>query len=343
MDMNKDLKFGIAGMGSIAAFHIKSIEELPGCRLQAVASSDPARARAGGQQYGVPAYTDVAEMLAKEPIDVLCICSASGNHLEPALAAAQAGVHVITEKPLEINLDRADRMIAACREAGVKLACIFQNRFKPDYQKVKAAVSSGKLGNIVLANAYIKWYRDEAYYASRPWRGTLQGDGGAALINQSIHTLDLLIDLMGSPTKVYGQIDTLTHQIEGEDLGLAIVSFESGAYGTIEGSTAIYPGYPERLEIHGSAGSIVLEGGKILHWQIQGEASAPSLPPTAQDTGASDPLAIDYRYHKAQIQDMVAAIHENREPLINGEEGRKVLALIMGIYASSQQDAPVYL
>lgn len=338
---DKKWGFGIIGMGSISHFHIKSIRELPHCELVAVCSSNEARAREAGEQYQVPHYTDYEALLAQPDIDIVCVCTISGAHLEPTLAAARHGKHVITEKPLEVDLERANQMIAACRAARVKLACIFQNRFRPAYVQIKQAVEAGKLGKLVLGNAYVKWYRDDEYYASRNWRGTFWGDGGAALINQSIHTIDLLQDLMGPVTQVYGQVRTVSHDIEGEDLGVAIVHFEQGAMGTIEGSTSIYPGYPERLEIHGTRGGIVYEGGKIVSWTAPG---APAMASAKKgDSGASDPLAIDYQFHKHQIQDLIQAIEEDREPLVNGEEARKSLEIIQAIYRSSQEGAEVSL
>ena len=331
----KNWKFGIVGMGSIAAFHIKSIQEISNCEVVALCSSNPDRAAEAGKQYGLPAFSSPIEMLDKVDLDIVVICSASGYHLEPTLAAAQAGKHVICEKPLEVTLERADQMIHACEDAGVKLACIFQSRFKPDFLRIQEAVSSGKLGRLVLGNAYIKWFRTQEYYDSRPWRGTHKGDGGAALINQSIHTIDLLLCLMGPAKSVIGKTRTITHNIEGEDLGLAILNFENGAMGTIEGSTSIFPGYPERLEVHGEKGGIVYEGGKITVWNVPGEEGK-FVAGEIIESGSSDPLAIDYGWHKMQIEDFIAALENDREPVVNGKEGRKALAIIRAIYESNQ-------
>lgn len=339
----QNLRFGVIGMGSIAPFHIRSIQELPNCELKAVVSSNPQRAQEAGDRYGVDAYTDFRPLVQRTDIDAVIICTASGYHLAPTLAAAAAGKHVITEKPLEVNLERADEMINACRKHGVKLACIFQNRFKPGYQKVKNAVQQGLLGKLVLGNAYIKWYRSDEYYSSRGWRGTHSGDGGAALINQSIHTIDLLQDVMGPIESVYGTIKTMTHDIEGEDIGTAILTFKNGAIGTIEGSTSIYPGYPERLEVHGEKGGIIMEAGEITSWKIHGEEEAPHQSSVSTGSGASDPTAIDYAFHKLQLEDIASAIRENREPSINGEEGRKSLEIIMSIYESARTGRRVVL
>jgi UDP-N-acetyl-2-amino-2-deoxyglucuronate dehydrogenase len=340
---HKTLGFGIIGTGAIAAHHAASTKELPNCALKAVCSSSAARAEEASVRFGVTAYSSVSELVAREDIDVVAICTESGNHLEPALAAAKAGKHVLIEKPLEVSLERADKLIAGCRSAGVKLGVIFQNRYKPGYIRLKEAVSQGRLGKLLLGNAYIKWYRDEAYYSSSSWKGTLKGDGGAAFINQGIHTIDLLLDIMQEVESVYAKVKTTVHTIEGEDLGVALLNFKSGAMGTIEGGTSLYPGYPERLEVFGEKGSIILEGGEIAHWNIKREESALTPRQSGKSSGSSDPMAVDYKLHMAQINDMVNAIIENREPLVNGETARKSLALILAIYQSSKENKLIQL
>ncbi len=343
MSTNKVLNFAIVGTGAVAIHHFKSIQELPNARLVAVCSSTPERARAAEEKFGVPAYAAFEQLLERKDIDVVCICTASGNHLEPTLLAAAKGIHVITEKPLEVSLERADQMIAACEQAGVKLACIFQNRFKPDFQKVQQAVREGVLGKLTLGNAYIKWFRSESYYTSSDWKGTLAGDGGAALINQGIHTIDLLLAIFGEAKTVYGKVQTVKHKIEGEDLGVALLQFENGALGTIEGSTAIYPGFPERLEIYGQKGSIILEGGTIKDWHVEGQETQKAGAAAETGSGASDPNAIGHQAHKAQIADMIEAVLTDREPAVNGKEARRSLAVIKGIYASSAAGGEIKL
>lgn len=343
MSTNKVLNFAIVGTGAVAIHHVKSINELPNARLVAICSSTPERAQLAQEKFKVTAYSSVEEMLEHPDIDVVCICTASGNHLEPTLLAAQKGKHIITEKPLEVSLERADQMLSACEQAGVKLACIFQNRFNPDFLKVQQAIANGVLGKLTLGNAYIKWFRSKEYYSSSGWKGTLAGDGGAALINQGIHTIDLLLSIFGQAKTVYGKVRTVKHPIEGEDLGVALLQFENGALGTIEGSTAIYPGFPERLEIYGQKGSIILEGGKIKHWHIEGEEAQSEVKEEGPASGASDPNAIGHQAHKTQIADMIEAILKDREPAVNGVEARKSLAVIKGIYASSASGGEVVL
>ncbi len=193
----------------------------------------------------------------------------------------------------------------------MELGVVFQNRFNEDYIRLKKAVSKGELGRLLMGNAYIKWFRDENYYASSQWKGTLKGDGGGALINQGIHTIDLLLDIMGEAESVYGQVKTALYDIEGEDLGTAVVSFKNGAMGNITGGTALYPGYPERLEVYGTEGSVILEGGKIVQWNIRGLEPDKKVTSEKQKIGSADPMAIGHQLHLAQYKDMVAAIREN--------------------------------
>jgi predicted dehydrogenase len=342
MKKNK-LGFGIIGTGAIALHHAKSIQELEGCYLVAVCSSTPERAKEASQKYGIPAYSNIDDFLLREDLDIVSICTQSGKHMEPIIAAAKAGKHIITEKPLEVSVDRANRIISVCRSQGVKLSVIFQSRFNPAYLKLKQVVRSGSLGKLLLGNAYIKWYRDKAYYNQSNWKGTLKGDGGAALINQGIHTIDLLLDIMQDVESVFGQVKTMVHNIEGEDVGVALLTFKNGAMGTIEGGTALYPGYKERLEIFGENGSIIYEGGEIVEWNIKGKKVVTDEFIKNASTGASDPLSIDYNLHKAQIKDMIEAVHEDREPIVNGIAAIKSLELISAIYKSSVEKKLIYL
>ena len=335
--------FGIIGTGAVVAHHIKSIRELGQCRLVALSSSSAERASLAASKYSTRVYSDYRELLKSPEIDAVIICTASGNHLEPCLAAAKAGKHVLVEKPLEVTMERSDQMISACALARVKLGCIFQNRFAADYQKVKSMVENGQLGKLTLANAYIKWYRPDSYYQTSQWKGTISGDGGAALINQGIHTIDLLLDCAGSVERVFSKVRTVYHNIEGEDLGVALLQFKNGALGTIEASTSAYPGYPERLEIFGTAGSVVLEGGKLTAQSIKGSDLTIGIGSQPTASGAADPNAIGHQLHKQQIKDFVQAILEDRPPLIDGKEGRKALELIMSIYESSKLGKEILL
>lgn len=333
----RKLGFGIIGTGAIAAHHAAAIKAYEGSELIAVCSSSESRARQAREKFGVEAYFNLDEFLNRPDIDVVCICTHSGNHLEPGIAAAQAGKHVLLEKPIEVSLERADRLIEACESAGVKLGVIFQNRFKGGYLKAKEAINQGVLGKLIMGIASINWYRDPSYYSTSDWKGTIKGDGGAALINQGVHTIDLLLDVMGDVSSVYGQVKTVVHDIEGEDVGVALLNFKNGAVGTITGGTALYPGYPEKLEVYGENGSIILDAGKITAWNIKGSEAPGDIASSAEGSGSSDPMAIDFNLHLAQVRDMVEAIREDRDPMVTGAASRKSLELILGIYQSSKE------
>ena len=343
MTKHKPLGFGIIGTGAIAGMHAAAINASEETELVAVLSSTEARAKLAEEKFNVPADHDIDLFLSRKDIDVVCICTHSGNHLEPAIAAANVGKHILLEKPIEVSTERADELINSCEKAGVKLGVIFQNRLKPGYLKLKEAVQSGKIGKLLMGTAAINWYRDPSYYSSSSWKGTKDGDGGAALINQGVHTIDLLLDIMGDAEAVYGQVKTMVHKIEGEDLATAIVNFKNGALGTITGGTSLYPGNPERLEIYGEKGNIILEGGKIVAWNIKDEESEVNAGTDIGGSGASDPMAIDFRLHQIQIEDMVEAIRNNSKPVVTGQDAKRSLALILGIYQSSMENKKVNL
>jgi len=326
---------GVIGYGSITPFHIRSIVELENCHLIAVQSSNAEKRTTIQEKYGVPCFATYQELISLEQIQLIIICTPSGFHLEPALSAMKAGKHVVVEKPLEISTARCEKMIEASIESEVSLTCIFQNRFAPDYLKIKEAISAGKLGKLLLGNAYIKWKRDQNYYDSSPWRGTLKGDGGAVLINQGIHTIDLLMDLMGNAKTVSGSIRTLTHNIEGEDVAIANLEFESGALGTIEGSTSLYRAFPEKIEIHGEKGSIIMEGGKITHWNTEEDGKL-EIKAEKSISGADDPLAIDNTLHKKQLGEIVNSMRQGKTPPVAAKEAMQSVAIIEAIYKSSR-------
>jgi predicted dehydrogenase len=340
--MSQTLHFAIVGTGSIAGHFIKSIQEIDGCEVTALCSSNEDRARAAQERFGIIAYSDLTGLLEKEEVDIVCICTASGLHLQPALTAANAGKHVLCEKPLEINTQRVDQMIQACANNQVKLGGIFQNRYSDDFVKLQQVVESGLLGKMVAINAMIPWYRSDSYYGDSQWRGTLEGDGGGALINQGIHTVDLFHLLGGPVSEVFGKVLTTTHDIEGEDLAMAIVTFKSGLIGQIQASTSMWPGYPERLEVFGEKGSIILEGGTISHFNVQG-LERKTAASSASSSGSSNPMAISHQLHRKQIMNFATAVRSNTQPAVDGLEGRKAVALIEGIYRSSRLNQPVIM
>jgi predicted dehydrogenase len=342
--------FGIIGCGMISNFHARAIADATGAELIGVADQVPAAAHKFAQQHHCKAYESVADMLADPGIAAVSVCTPSGAHMEPAVAVAKAGKHVIVEKPLEVTTERCDQIIAACDQAGVRLVAIFQSRFHESAQLMKQAVEQGRFGKITLGDAYVKWYRSQQYYDSGAWRGTWKLDGGGALMNQAIHSVDLLLWLMGPVVQVNAMTATLTHdRIEVEDVAIANVKFKSGALGVIEATTTSYPGTLKRIEISGSEGSAVLEEEGLIQWQFANERPEDDqirqrmANNNATGGGAADPTAIGHHGHTKIIEEAVAAIRENRPSILDGQEGRRSVELIRAIYHSAQTGQSVQL
>ncbi|MBT9187498.1 Gfo/Idh/MocA family protein [Zobellia russellii] len=333
---------GIIGTGSIVHTYVKCLSELEGVRIVGLCTKSADRVEQLKADFGLPIYSDLNTFVQHPEIDLVCVCNESGKHSIAIEAAAKAGKHILSEKPLEVTTEKIDGLIALCEERKVLLGCVLQNRCSTDYKQVENAIKSGKLGKLLMGNASINWYRSQAYYANSKWRGTKKLDGGAAFINQGIHTVDLLQNLMGPAVSVFANVQTRVHEIEGEDVGAVLVNYENGAMGTITAGTALFPGYPERVEVYGEKGSIIMEGGKIIAWNVKGE-DAPKLTSKEQGSGAADPTAIGHHNHKVVLQDMVNAIRENRKPMVDGAEARKSVALINAIYRSSKSKKQVQL
>lgn len=336
------LGFGLIGCGMIADVHANAIRDMRGGKVVAFFSRSMEKAKAYSDKHGGKPYDQLSSLLNDPKVDAVSICTPSGAHMEPAIAAAQAGKHVVVEKPLEVTSKRCDRIIEACEKAGVTLATIFPSRFHESAQLLKQAVDAGRFGKITLADAYVKWYRTQAYYDSGAWRGTWKLDGGGALMNQAIHSVDLLLWLAGPVEEVVANVATLAHErIEVEDVAVASLRFASGALGTIEATTAAFPGELKRIEIHGSQGSASLREEDIVTWSFakktkRDEAILERMQgKTKTGGGASDPRAIGHLAHTKLFEDFERAIAKKREPLIHGIEGRKSVALIEAIYKSA--------
>jgi predicted dehydrogenase len=335
--------FGIVGCGTISRFHARAIDDVHGASLVGCCSTNPASSEKLALETGCVAYPTLSDMLADPKISAVTITTPSGAHMEPALAAARAGKHVIVEKPLEVTLKKCDRIIRECEKHGVQLATIFQSRFHEAASKLKRAIDVGRFGRLTIGDAYVKWYRSQEYYDSRAWRGTWVLDGGGALMNQAIHSVDLLTWLMGPVVEVQALTATLAHQrIEVEDAAVASLRFANGALGVIEATTAVYPGYLKRIEIHGTTGSAVLEEEDIKSWEFakprkEDEAIRKTMLKSKSTAGgASDPAAIGHHAHAKQFQDLVDAIRKHRRPAIDGSEGRRSVEIILAIYKSAQ-------
>jgi predicted dehydrogenase len=334
----------------IAEFHFKAIAELAGCHFVAGFDTIPGRAAEFCKKHGGRAYDNLDAFLADRDIDIVTIATPSGLHLDGAVAAVRAGKHVIVEKPLEITTARCDTIIAEAAANKVKLGTVFPSRYHAPSKIIRKAITEGRLGKIVLADAQIKWYRSQEYYDSGKWRGTWQFDGGGALMNQGIHAIDLLQWFMGDVNEVSAQTATLAHErIEVEDTAAAVLKFANGAVGVIEGTTGAWPGFLKKIEICGSRGSVIMEEENIRAWKF-----AEELPEdeeirkqygsaTATGGGASDPAAIGHHGHKLLFESFVQALREDRPPDIDGVEGRKAVEIIEAIYRSAKNHAPVTL
>jgi UDP-N-acetyl-2-amino-2-deoxyglucuronate dehydrogenase len=344
--------FGIIGLGLIADFHAKAIQAISGSKgtLVACCSRNSGKAKEFAEKYNCRGYADLGQFLAHPGLDIVSICSPSGAHLDTALAAAAAGKHVIVEKPLEITPERCDRIIEACDKAGVSLAGIFQSRFSEVAGLVKSTLEQGRFGTLVLGDAYVKWFRSQEYYDDGGWHGTRALDGGGALINQSIHAIDLLQWFMGPIESLQAYTGTVGHKrIEVEDNAVAALRFRNGAFGVIEGSTAVYPGFLKRIEISGTKGSVVLEEETLKTWEFV--ESAPGDEEIRKKHGAgvesgggaSDPAAISFQGHRRQFEEFISALDAGRPPLVDGSEAKKAVEIIHAIYTSAVKDKPVQL
>ncbi len=333
---------GIVGAGNIAQIHAAAINAIPGAHLVGFCSKTADRAQALAARFGGEATADLDAFLARPDLHAITICTPSGTHADIGISAARAGKHVMTEKPIDVTLERAQLLIDGCQAAGVRLGCIFQSRFLPAVRLLRMAIANGRLGRIFVADAYVKWFRPPSYYEAARWRGTKALDGGGALINQSIHTVDLLQHLAGPVASVFGFTDQKRHpDIEGEDTAVAVVRFGSGAVGVIEGTTSVAPGFSRRIELHGEKGSVILDGNDISVWKLDGtgpeEAELDRLRAAAKDAsdGSSDPMKLDSAGHRDQIADFVAAVRDGRAPIIDGAEGLKALEIVLGVYRSA--------
>lgn len=339
--MDKKMRFAIIGCGRIAPKHAESIVALPEAELVAVCDSVPEKAQAFADKYGAKPYTSYEAMFAAEDIDIVTIATPSNFHAPLGIAAAKAGKHVMVEKPMAMTLESADELIKACKDAGVKLAVIHQNRFNKSVKLMRKALEEGRFGKLTHGQATVRWNRDDNYYAQAPWRGTKLQDGGV-LMNQSIHNIDLLQWTFGPVESVFGYTTTAMRKIEMEDIGGAVIKFKNGAIGLIEASSTIYPkNIEETLNVFGETGSVIIGGiavNRIETWEFPESEEEKKQVFASQE---SDPPNIYGFGHREIISDMIQAVRENRTPAIPGEEGRKALEIILAIYKCQETKQPV--
>lgn len=340
ISLKMKLGIGIVGSGAIAKVHAACIQAQPNTYLAGILTRNQKNAAAIAAEFDTVVFTNPKEFYKQADLDAVCICNESGRHGESISEAIQANKHVLCEKPLETSLPKIDTILDQLNKASLKLGVVFQNRMNPEYKEFKEYIHSGKLGTILLVNTQINWYRDTTYYQSNAWRGTLELDGGAALINQSIHTLDLLLDLIGEVESVGAKIDTKVHDIEGEDIAVAHLTFKNGTLGTLSAGTCLYPGHPESIAVYGTKGSMVFEGGSIQ------SCSLPNWEPSVtQHTpqGSQSAKVNSIELHQAVLNDFIHAVLEDKQPLVNINTARKSVELIQTIYQASNTNQIIKL
>ena len=334
---------GLIGAGNISETHAAAAAALDGVRIAAVCGRTREKADRLAARFGAAAYDDLDRFLNHRPMDMVVIGSPSGLHAEQGIAAARRGLHVLTEKPIDISVQRVDRLIAEADRAGVTLGVIFQDRLKPDIRRLKALLGAGRLGTPILASASVRWHRPSEYYRSS-WRGTQALDGGGALMNQGVHTVDLLLWLFGPVRRVFGKAATRLHQIEAEDTAVAVLEFANGAIGTLEAATSAYPGYPRRIELTGSEGTVRLDGDRLAAIDLRSGSESEVAPDSRQaSAAATSPVVADGSAHRAVFEDFFAAIARGGRPSCDGPQGRVSVAVIEAIYRSSTTGQPVDL
>jgi UDP-N-acetyl-2-amino-2-deoxyglucuronate dehydrogenase len=333
------IRFAVLGTGMVARVHADAIRSLPEAELTYVYSRTEEAGRRFAEAYGCRSSTDFKAVLGSAEVDAVAVCTPSGTHADYAIQAARRRKHVLVEKPLDITLENADAAIQACADNGVKLGVMFQLRFMSEALRAKKMLDEGIIGKLIEADAYMKFHRPEAYYRSSTWKGTHRLDGGGSLMNQGIHGIDLLLWLAGPGQSVSAHVRTLRHDIEAEDTAAAVVQFQSGAIGVIQGTTSVYPDHPQLLAFHGTKGTLELAGTEVPYIRNLTVLDRPELN-ILSSAAPEDHLGVA---HQLQIQDFIQAIRENRIPLVDGKEGRRALQLVTAMYESSKHNRTVRL
>jgi predicted dehydrogenase len=329
------LRAGFVGCGNITDTHVRAAREA-GLEVAAFVGRDAAKAEAFAGRHGGRAFRDYAGFLA-HPLDLVVIGSPSGLHADQGIAAARSGRHVLVEKPIDVSVERGQPLVEAAERAGVKLGVLFQDRLKPELVRARDFVAGGGLGRVLLASAHVRWHRPAEYYAASRWRGTLALDGGGALVNQGIHTVDLLLWMLGPVARVRAVTGTRLHPIEGEDVALALLELASGALASLEATTVAWPGYPRRLEISGTEGTLVVEGDRIAAADLKTPRPGLVSEPGERQAGASTAVVADATPHRRLFEDFARAIATGGTPACDGREGLRSLALVEAVYAAARQ------
>ena len=339
------IRIAIIGAGNIARIHAEAARLTDGAEVAVVCdrSGDPGRELAAA--YGARWTADAREAVSARDVDAVVITTPSGAHAELVVAAAEHGKHALVEKPLDIRLERCDLMIAAAKRHETVLAGVFQSRFGAGVRRAREAVAGGRLGRLVLANAFVPWHRPPAYYAGGGWRGTRALDGGGALMNQGIHTVDLLLHLAGRVARVSSETRTRVHAIEVEDTAAAVLGFVGGHVGALAAATSCWPGTGARVELYGERGTVVLEEGRIVRWALRDgapdEEAAMLALESAGGSGSSDPMAIGVGKHQLQMRDFVEAARGEHPPAVSGEDARVAVELVLAVYRAAETGCAV--
>jgi|TARA_B100000809_G_scaffold154596_1_gene151911 predicted dehydrogenase len=344
--MSVETGFAVVGLG-MGKHHCKAIDSAPNATLVAVCDVDEERLAAASHEFGCQTYKEIDDLLANDDVEVVNVATPSGLHTDIGLKVAAAGKHMIVEKPADITVARIDELIAAIDAAGVKAAGIFQSRLDPLNIEIRDAVQGGRLGRMIGVHGHLPWYRKQSYYegAHGSWKGTWAMDGGGSLMNQGVHTVDLLQWIAGRVTSVMGMFGVFDHEIEAEDQSVAILRFESGALGTLYTTTCAFPGRDQRITMYGSEGSFVKREGALESWKLLGDEDGEQEQDmlgrfgdkkVEKGSGAADPMAVSFDGHTQIIMDMVEAVQQEREPMISLHSAKHAVEIINAIYESGR-------
>jgi UDP-N-acetyl-2-amino-2-deoxyglucuronate dehydrogenase len=334
------MRVGFTGGGNITDTHIRAVQGVPGLEPAGVCGHNAEKVAATAGRHGLVSAPTLAALLDQTSLDIVCIGSPSGVHTDEIALAAARGCHILCEKPLDVTVERVDTAIAAVERAGVTLGVFFQDRCTPAFAEAKAAIDGGRLGAVLLVDARVKWYRAPEYYGNSAWRGSQTLDGGGALMNQGIHTVDLLLYLLGDVSSVDARAATALHRIAVEDTLVASMTFASGALGTLQATTAAFPGYPRRVEITGTEGTLVIEHDRIASWDLKsGREDVGGL--TSATQSASTAVVADATPHRRVVEDFMEALRTGRRPACDAREGRRSVALAEALYDAARRKASV--
>ncbi len=334
------MNVGVIGTGAIAWKHAQAYKNI-GYKVTASTDRTEAKGRKFAEAWGADFVSTPEELSQRGDVDFLDVCTFPGYRLAAVELGAKYGKHVLVQKPMAVDLETAAMMIAVARDGGIQLGVVSQHRFDDSTLFLEKAIAAGRLGKILQSDAYVKWHRTDEYYA-RPVKGSWAGEGGGALISQAIHQVDVLLHLMGAVDEVFGYWHLgATHKIESEDVVCAVMKYKAGATGVIQAATALWPGYPERIEIHGTKGSAIVTGDQLTTWDVRDDAGEPAPVAQAAKSGASDPMAISLTPFESQLTDFGYACIAGRASSSSGVEGYRALQFVLAIYESCRDGKEV--